>query len=306
MPNPIPEHVRAITGPNILTTEEWIRRTEAAKDFLVQRHGYREEDFYTVSDDDEPCLGGWPKYRPEWISQSGFVADQAIPRGLILHCPPGLDITGEPHDTHDPICLLEDAELWASMTDDEIRALCEDPAPHHTGHHPMSQTPTDAPKRIIGADFCCNMAQGGYGCECAAREAAKNAADLIERLTAERDALRAEQDPDALMVAYLHGFAGAKIGPDGSLAARDERVRQEAWAEAMTHLDKPLNDTLSRRMADAATFAAEAYERAGRGDEGTYALRRAFITAMADFMHPGLDYLRADPEAAAAIRKGDA
>ncbi|WP_339107123.1 hypothetical protein [Thioclava sp. GXIMD4216] len=129
MANPIPENVRAVTDPNILTAEEWIHRTEAAKGFLVQRHGYRDEDFYKVSDDEEPCLYGWSKYRPEWISQSGFVADQAIPRGLILHWPPGLDVTGEPHDAHDPIYLLEDAELWASMTDDEIQALCEEPAP---------------------------------------------------------------------------------------------------------------------------------------------------------------------------------
>lgn len=127
MPNPIPSEVAAITDPDLQTVEDWKRRTEAAKDLLIQRHGYKPDDFYTVSENDEPCLDGWSKYPAEWVERSGFVADSAIPRGLVIHCPPGVDVTGEAHSEHDPIYLLADCEWWASQTDDEMRALCNAP-----------------------------------------------------------------------------------------------------------------------------------------------------------------------------------
>lgn len=127
MAHPIPKEVIAVTEPEISTADDWQRRTEAAKGFLIQRHGFKETDFYVVSVDDEPCLDGWSKYPAAWIERSGFVADHAIPRGLVLHCPPGVDMSGEAHDDHDPIYLLADCEFWASRTDDEMRALCEAP-----------------------------------------------------------------------------------------------------------------------------------------------------------------------------------
>ncbi|MER5171625.1 hypothetical protein [Thioclava kandeliae] len=194
----------------------------------------------------------------------------------------------------------------------------------------MTQTPTDATttiqKRVARAlDVAGWHEAGDYMRNGWMRGIVQ---EEIERLTAERDAAIDEAVAgayeaaisDVMMFGDLFSQRGdiqneaitndiralTPADATAALAARDERVRQGAWAEAMAHLDKPLDDVPSRRMADAATFAAEAYERAGRGDEGTYALRRAFITAMADFMHPDLDYLRADPEAAAANRKGDA
>ena len=134
MANPIPEDVISVTEPEISTSDEWRRRTEAAKGFLIQRHGHKETDFYTVSESDEPCLYGWSKYPASWIARSGFVADHAIPRGLVLHCPPGVDMSGEAYDDNDPIYLLAACEFWASRTDDEIRALCE-------SHEQSSYTP---------------------------------------------------------------------------------------------------------------------------------------------------------------------
>lgn len=127
MPHPIPDEVTQVTDPDIRTADEWVYRTEEAKRLLVERHGYKEEDFHTVAGDDEPCLSTWSKYPREWAERSGFLRADAIPRGLVLHCPPGLDITGEAHDEHDPIYLLEDCEWWASRTDDEMRALCHAP-----------------------------------------------------------------------------------------------------------------------------------------------------------------------------------
>ncbi|WP_370312522.1 hypothetical protein [Sagittula sp.] len=127
MANARPAEVSAITEPNISTADEWVRRTEAAKAFLIHLHNFKEEDFYTVSGDDEPCLVGWSKYPAAWIERSGFVADDAIPTGLVLHCPPGVDFTGEPHDENDPIYLLADCEFWASLTDEEMRVLCDAP-----------------------------------------------------------------------------------------------------------------------------------------------------------------------------------
>lgn len=78
----------------------------------------------------------------------------------------------------------------------------------------------------------------------------------------------------------------------------------DAWRDALESLNYPLTDELSKRTANASIFAAAAYERAGGGEAGTYALRRAFLTAMVDLMHPDLDYLRADPAAAGVARKG--
>lgn len=60
-------------------------------------------------------------------------------------------------------------------------------------------------------------------------------------------------------------------------------------------------------IALAASFGAAAFAR-HPGCEGgaTHAMLRAFLTALVDPMHPGLDYLRQDPAAAAAAREGGA
>ena len=55
----------------------------------------------------------------------------------------------------------------------------------------------------------------------------------------------------------------------------------------------------------AASFGSEAFMRHVGCDGGaTLAMLRAFLTALSDPMHPDLDYLRQDPAAAVAARKG--
>ncbi|WP_406736947.1 hypothetical protein [Thioclava sp. GXIMD4215] len=137
----------------------------------------------------------------------------------------------------------------------------------------MTQTPTNAPERIwadmderdgngkavLGEWFW--TPHGPDGVEYVR-------ADLIERLTAERDALQmalgqgyqeahdkalsALQDEcqklNRSLCAAVERREYWKGRADDAKADCDERVRQEAWAEAMTHLDKQLNDALSRRM----------------------------------------------------------
>ena len=59
------------------------------------------------------------------------------------------------------------------------------------------------------------------------------------------------------------------------------------------------------RIALAASFGSTAYEDGTDADQGTHAMLRAFLTALVDPMHPDLDYLRADPQAAIAARAED-
>ncbi|WP_353144899.1 hypothetical protein [Paracoccus sp. (in: a-proteobacteria)] len=59
-------------------------------------------------------------------------------------------------------------------------------------------------------------------------------------------------------------------------------------------------------IALSAAFGSAAYEAAMDADRGTHAMLRAFLLALVDPMHPDLDYLRRNPEAALAAREGGA
>lgn len=126
MPNPIPAEVSEVIDPNISSAADWVNRSAAAKTLLIERHNFKDSDFYEVTEDDDPSLDGWCKYPQAWIKRSGFVAEKAIPRGLVIYCPEGVDYWGEPHDERDPIYLLSDIEFWANMTCDEIAVPCNE------------------------------------------------------------------------------------------------------------------------------------------------------------------------------------
>lgn len=55
-------------------------------------------------------------------------------------------------------------------------------------------------------------------------------------------------------------------------------------------------------IARAASFGATAYQMRMDDDRGTHVMMRSILVALMDWMHPDLDYLRADPEAAALAR----
>jgi hypothetical protein len=63
-----------------------------------------------------------------------------------------------------------------------------------------------------------------------------------------------------------------------------------------------VNSELARKVANAAVFAAAAYEKHGGGDTGTHAMARSFLLAAMDPTHHELDYLRADPASGEAAR----
>jgi hypothetical protein len=58
----------------------------------------------------------------------------------------------------------------------------------------------------------------------------------------------------------------------------------------------------ARSVAQAACFAAAAYNAGGEGGQNIAALARAFLLALIDPMHSDLDYLRADPASGRVAR----
>jgi hypothetical protein len=110
----------------ILTPEDWIRQSASARDRLIAEHGMRPDFFHVVEEDDEPCLGWAPIYPKEWgegivfdpdgTLVTGWVRYDAVPVGLVLYWPPGIDVTGEAFDPDDPILYLQHLEMWEKFS----------------------------------------------------------------------------------------------------------------------------------------------------------------------------------------------
>lgn len=47
---------------------------------------------------------------------SGWLREDLIPAGLVVHWPAGTDPSGEAYDAEDPILYLQEVEFWASYT----------------------------------------------------------------------------------------------------------------------------------------------------------------------------------------------
>ena len=136
----IPAFIRRLTETPIEGKGDWIRRSRRARDLLIERHGYHDNDFYVVGKDASPCLGMVPLYPAHWGHARGkwprrkrgrglpFPFMQRFPVGLVLHNP-GRDYWGEAGDDSDPLMVLGHVEMWAAVTYDEwLRMLEEDAA----------------------------------------------------------------------------------------------------------------------------------------------------------------------------------
>jgi hypothetical protein len=64
----------------------------------------------------------------------------------------------------------------------------------------------------------------------------------------------------------------------------------------------PEGRAVSKSVALAAVFGVEAYEKAIDSNQGAHAMARSFLLALADPLHPDLDYLRIDPASGAVER----
>ncbi|MCA0944068.1 hypothetical protein LCM08_04010 [Salipiger pacificus] len=127
MPNPIPAHVRRVYKSKLKGKGDWIRRSRRARDLLIERHGFKAEDFYVVGKDEDPSLGMHPLYPAHWAYRSKRTGTRFhwvnfIPRGLVIWNP-GPDYWGEASDDVDPISMLGDCEFHMAMTDEEERAF---------------------------------------------------------------------------------------------------------------------------------------------------------------------------------------
>lgn len=117
----------------IVNHPDWVGRGKTARDLLVAAYGYRARDFVVVDAALRDSIGislGWrPEYPRDWQDQFmgqrwNWVAERAIPLGLHLYWPEGVDFTGEGYDAADPIFLLNEVLFWELMSDDEFRQLC--------------------------------------------------------------------------------------------------------------------------------------------------------------------------------------
>lgn len=91
----------------------------------------------------------------------------------------------------------------------------------------------------------------------------------------------------------------AKMTPAEMLALHDRKI----GGDPVTDDEEAAAD----RIVLAAAFGSQAFmQHVGCDGGATIAMLRAFLTALADPMHPDLDYLRQDPAAGAAAREGGA
>lgn len=117
--------------PLIVNQGDWISRTKTARDLLVGAYGYRANEFVTIDDslrNDGICLGWHHAYPRSWRDSFrgrplSWLAESAIPTGLTLYWPDGIDITGEGYDADDPIFVLSDVMLWENLTDEDVKAM---------------------------------------------------------------------------------------------------------------------------------------------------------------------------------------
>lgn len=87
-------------------------------------------------------------------------------------------------------------------------------------------------------------------------------------------------------------------------AARDMLAALDGFMSGAKLTEK--QEELNKAATLAGCFAAAAYEAAPGGGADVHALTRTFLLALIDPADPALDYLRADPKAAAAAREAAA
>ena len=133
MPNPIPSRIRLLTKAPIRSRREWVRRTRRASEILIRKHGYREEDFFVVSsNEDKPSLDMAGIYPSSWADKTlsglirSWVDERRMPKGLVIYNA-GPDYWGEGSDDEDPILLLAGVSAWEALTDDELVDMANAP-----------------------------------------------------------------------------------------------------------------------------------------------------------------------------------